>query len=170
MITIEIRLKKLDEAIMLGESLQNIEMAPKQRRSIDQKLEHAKKLVDMKNNDSKDNKEDLKSLRNNLYEGKIETSQVKELVEQYGKTAKGCILIAEVCKYFRLEELGIKCLKGYKRQNATTISRCEQKAISQAMELLNQKKEIVSLREKWDKVYDTLEKTSEVETYSCEGK
>lgn len=105
-----------------------------------------------------------------MYEGKIDISVLKELVDKYSKTARGCIFIAEICKYFRLEEQGIKCLKGYKRLNATTIRKCEQKAISQAMELLNQKKAILLPKEKWDKVYDTLEKASEVETHSCEEK
>lgn len=163
LITIETRLKNFQEAIMLGKSLQNIEMSPKQRNSIDQKLEYAQNLVDMKKNRSlSDNREDLKSLRNNLYEGEIETSQVKELVEEYAKTARGCIFIAELCKYFGIEGQGIKYLNGYRSKNATTIRRYEQMAITQAIELLKQNV-IRFPKEKWGEVYAVLDKASALE-------
>lgn len=149
--------------------LENPSLTPEQRTCITNSLETIeKRLGKLEETNLKcDNKEEL---RDNMYEGKIDISVLKELVDKYSKTARGCIFIAEICKYFRLEEQGVKCLKGYKRQNATTIRKCEQNAISQAMELLNQKKAILLPKEKWDKVYDTLEKASEVETHSCEEK
>lgn len=163
LITIETRLENFQEAIMLGKSLKNIEMSPKQRKSIDQKLEHAQNLVDMKNNKAlKDNRESLKSLRNNLYEGKIETSQVKELVEEYAKTARGCIFIAELCKYFGIEGQGIKYLNGYRSKNATTIKRHEQRAMTQATELLKQNV-IRFPKEKWGEAYAVLDRASALE-------
>lgn len=163
LITIETRLKKFEEAIMLGKSLQNIEMSPKQEKSINQKLEYVQNLINAKRNKSlNDNKEELKSLRSNLYEGKVETSKVKELVEKYAKTARGCIFIAELCKYFGIEEQGIKCLNGYRGKNATTIKKHEQKAMTQAIELLKQN--IIRFpKEKWGEVYAVLDKASALE-------
>lgn len=163
LMTIEIRLKNYEEAIILGESLEKVEMLPDIKRSVQQKLEYVRNLINMKNDKSKplkdDNKRTIDSLRSDLYEGRIEPSTLKELAEEYIKTAKGCIFIAELCKYFNLEQQGIKCLKGYRRNNLTTIKRSEQKAMNIADDLLRQNT-IRLPKEKWSKVYDELEKTT----------
>ncbi len=166
LMTIETRLGKYKEAIMLEKSLQGTEMLPKQRQSIENKLRYVCNLENMKKNncskESKDNSEELKKLRDSLYEGKIDTSQIKELVEEYTKTAKGCIFIAELCKYYSLEQQGIKYINGYRSKNFTTIRKCEQKAMTQAIELLRQKT-IMCPKEKWRGVYNILDKENELE-------
>lgn len=163
LMTIETRLGKYDKAIILGKNLETQEMSPEQKRSITQKLEHAKTLNDMKKGKiPSDNKEDLKKLRNNLYEEKIETSRIKELVDEHAKTARGCIFIAEICKHFAIEEQGVRCLNGYRSKNATTIKENERKAIGQAMELLKQN--IIKFpKEKWGEVYAVLDKANALE-------
>ncbi len=161
LMTIETRLGKYSEAIVLGKGLKTEEMPEEQRKSIMQKLEHAKRLEGLKKGKiPSDNKEDLERLRNNLYEEKIETSKIKELVDEYVKTARGCIFIAEVCKHFGIEEQGIRCLNGYKSKNATTDY--EKKAMSQAMELLKQNV-IRFPKEKWSEVYAVIDKASALE-------
>lgn len=163
LMTIETRLGKYGEAIILGKSLQTQEITSKQRRSITQKLEYAKTLDNIKKGKiPKDNKEDLKILRDKLYDEKIETSKIKELVDEYAKTARGCIFIAETCKHFAIEEQGVRCLNGYRSKNATTIKENERKAIGQAMELLKQNV-IKFPKEKWGEVYAVLDKATALE-------
>lgn len=163
LITIETRLGKYSEATILGKGLKFQEMSENQRKSIMQKLEYAKRLDDMKKGKiPSDNKEELKTIRDKLYEEKIEASKIKELVDEHAKTARGCIFIAEICKHFAIEEQGVRCLNGYRSKNATTIKENERKAIGQAMELLKQNV-IKFPKEKWGEVYAVLDKASALE-------
>lgn len=105
--------------------------------------------------------------RTDLYEERIDESQLKQLVEENSSTVAGCIFIAEVCKHLNLEQLGLKCLKGIRR-NKTDITIGEEKAISEAEELLKNKNVITLRRDKWDNAYGKL--GCEIENSYNEGK
>lgn len=93
--------------------------------------------------------------RAKLYNGELDYTDLKDLTDENSKTLYGCIFIAEACKYFHLEDVGKKFLKGYR--NAHIDMRDDEKnIINQALMLLDNKKIQVGLQEKWDIIYRAL--------------
>ena len=129
--TIQTRLGNTDEAIRIGENLLSLDNIPSNKRNtINQKLEHAKaieykkadadreklleemtKQSEIDSENVQDDEEDIKVLRNALYNGEIEVSDLKKLIDEHHSNVKECIFFAEACKHFELDEQGIKCLK-----------------------------------------------------------
>lgn len=109
--------------------------------------------------------DELRTKRNSLYEGKIDLDDMKQITEENKDTLKGCLFIAETCRYFDLANLGTQCLKGYRKSNEN-ISKIELRAIANALEIL--KRDFVNvqrLKEEWNKVYECLEQSRDGEEH-----
>lgn len=151
--TVATRLKEDKEVMLFGtEALKN-NIPENQRIGINKRL---KGIMEAKN-------KEIDNLRCKLYIGNIDCKDLKELVQNNNEILVGCIFIAETCKYLRLEQLGMQCLKGFSKSNSE-LNTNEKKAITQAIEILKRKKPAPSIKSEWDEVYRTLSKTSNLET------
>lgn len=109
--------------------------------------------------------DELRTKRNSLYEGKIDLDNLKQITEENKDTLKGCLFIAEICRYFDLANLGTQCLKGYRNSNKN-ISKNELRAIANALGIL--KTNFVNgqrLKEEWNRVYEGLKQLRDGEEH-----
>lgn len=93
----------------------------------------------------------ISETRERLYNGEVEITELGEIAEKFKDTAKGSILIAEVCIYFGQSKLALKALKGYQKEHEQ-MTKAEEKAIKRAMEIARGKPKILT-PEKWDSTY-----------------
>lgn len=112
-------------------------------------------------------KEHYKYTREKLYAGEIQLDDLKEISEKNSKTLQGCLFVAEVYKYFKAEELGIKWLTGYKKKNPD-MPETDKKAIAGAMDILNTKRQAATgmLQKQWNDVYTRLQSKAVIEAPS----
>ena len=83
----------------------------------------------------------IPEIRRRLYAGEISFREIKQIAERYEGSAKGVILIAEVCTYFGKTVLAEQALKGFRKKNPD-IGKVEIKRINQAMQIVKSKKRI----------------------------
>lgn len=155
---------------VLQKKLMQIEGLRKRSKRINYKLKHRIKNSKDNQTESAIKKEEfiaesnpeIVNNRKKLYNGEIDINSIKNLTEENNGTIKGNLFIAEMCGYFDLQELGIQCLKGYKKLNNPTDG--EIKIISRALDLLK-KSDTIKIRQKenWDKLYKAVEKTTGIE-------